>query len=107
MSPTSLRNGASYAIAQMDHSGAEAARLHEFEFASYVGPECPLSAADDHRVEKQLTFVDEIGCERNARKFGAPNADVALRLPLELPDRLRFEIPLHMRVAVESAGQRA
>jgi hypothetical protein len=37
-----------------------------------------LSAAEDHRVDKQVTFVDEIGFEREPRKLGATNDDVVL-----------------------------
>jgi hypothetical protein len=40
------------------------------------------TAADDHRVEKQLTFVDEIGFERKPRKLAAANADVVLRFTM-------------------------
>jgi hypothetical protein len=65
------------------------------------------SAADDHRVEKQVTFVDEIGFERKPRKLGAANADVVLRFPLELPNSLEAEVPLDMRIACRSATQRS
>ena len=68
-------NVASYAIAQVDNSGAETARLEEFETSSYAGAERRLSAADDHRMEKQVTFVDEIGFERKCCQFGAANED--------------------------------
>jgi hypothetical protein len=36
----------------VDDSGAETARLKEFEIRLNGGPECRLPAADDHRVEK-------------------------------------------------------
>jgi len=36
------------------------------------GSECRFSASDDHGVEKQVTFVHEIGFERHARKLGTP-----------------------------------
>ena len=62
----------------VDDSGAEAARREEFEIPSQGGRECRLSAADEHRVEKQVTFVDEAGFERESRKLGAANADVVL-----------------------------
>ena len=71
------------AISAMDYAGVETARLEEFEIPSQAGSECRLSAADDHRVDKQVTFVDEIGFERKPRKLGAANADVVLRFPLE------------------------
>jgi hypothetical protein len=44
----------------VDCSGAETSRVKQFEIPSYGGSECRLSAADDHRMEKQVTFVDEI-----------------------------------------------
>lgn len=44
-----------------------------------------------------------IGFERKPRKLGAANADVVLRLPLELPNGLEVEVPLDMRVACRSA----
>lgn len=40
-----------------------------------------------------MTFVDEIGFERDPRKLGAADADVLLRSPLELPDSLEAEVP--------------
>jgi hypothetical protein len=86
----------------VDYSGTETARLKEFEIPSYGGSECRLSAADDHRVEKQVTFVDEIGFERKPRKLGTANADVVLRFPLELPNSLEIEVPLYTRVACRS-----
>jgi hypothetical protein len=100
----SLRSTASYAIMQVDYSGAETARLKGFEKG---GSECRLSAADDHRVEKQVTFVDEIGFERNPRKLGAANVDVVLRFPLELPNSREVEVPLDTRVACRRACQRS
>ncbi len=48
----------------LDYSGVETTRFYEFEIPSYGGTECRLSTADDHRVEKQVTFVDEIGLDR-------------------------------------------
>ena len=75
--------------------------------ASYGGPECRLSAADDHRVEKQVTFVDEIGFERKPRKLGAADADVVLRFVLELPNSREVEVPLDIRVACSKACQRS
>ena len=107
MSSRSLRSTASYAIAQVNNSGAETARLQEFEIPSEGGSVCRLSAADDHRVEKQVTFVDEIGFERKPRKLGAANADVLLRFPLELPNSLEVEFPLDTRVACCSPSQRS
>src|ERR1700680_4121790 len=107
MSSSSFRSTASYAIAHVDYSGAETARLEEFEVPSEGGPECRLPAADDHRFEKQVTFVDKIGFERKPRKLGAANADVVLRFSLELPNRLGVEVPLDTRVACRSAGQRS
>ena len=65
-----------------------------------------LTSTDDHRVEKQVTFVDEIGFERKPRKLGAANADVVLRFPLELSNSLEVEVPLDMRVACRSARDR-
>ena len=41
-----------------------------------------------------MTLVDEIGFERKPRKFGAADADVVLRLGLELPNSLEVEVPL-------------
>ena len=35
-------------------------------------------SAEDHRVDEQVTFVDETGFEREPRKLGAPNLDVVL-----------------------------
>jgi hypothetical protein len=83
----------------VDCSGAETSRLKEFEIPSYGGSECRLSAADDHRVEKQVTFVDEIGFERKSCQLGAANEDVVLRFALELPSRLGIELPLDTRDA--------
>src|SRR5258707_5163624 len=102
-----LRSSAPHAIAQVDCSGAETSRLKEFEIPSYGGSECRLSAADDHRVEKQVTFVDEIGFERKSCQLGAANEDVVLRFALELPSRLGIELPLDTRDACRSACQRS
>ena len=49
-----------------------------FEMLSYGGSECRLSAADDHRMEKQVTFVDEIGFERKCCRFGAGPSQCAV-----------------------------
>jgi hypothetical protein len=38
------------------------------------------------RNGRVVTFVDEIGFERKPRKLRAPNADVVIRLPLELSE---------------------
>ena len=46
---------------QVDRSGAETSGVKQFESLSHVGSECRLSAADDHRMQKQVAFVDEIG----------------------------------------------
>ncbi|MGA2760174.1 MAG: hypothetical protein ABSF08_07660 [Candidatus Cybelea sp.] len=46
MSSDSLRGLASHAIAQVDHSSAETARLKESEIPSQGGSKCRLSAAD-------------------------------------------------------------
>jgi hypothetical protein len=54
-----------------------------------------------------VTFVDEIGFERKPRKLGAADADVVLRFPLELSNRLEVEVPLNARVAGRSTGQRS
>src|SRR5437867_2124925 len=102
-----LRSSAPHAIAQVDCSGAETSRLKEFEIPSYGGSECRLSAADDHRVEKQVTFVDEIGFKRKSCQLGAANEDVVLRFALELPSRLGIELPLDTRDACPSACQRS
>src|ERR1051326_9423859 len=90
---------ASHAIVHVDDSGAETASLEEFEIQSQGGSECRFSAADDHRVEKQVTFIDEIGFERKPRELGAANDDVVRRLPLERPNSLDVEVPLDTRVA--------
>ena len=60
-----------------------------------------LSAANDHRVEKQMTFVDEIGFERKPRKLCAANADVVLRfrLSLRIASRSKFRSTRVLRVA--------
>lgn len=102
-----MRGDASDAVVHVDYSGAETARLKEFEITFQGGPECRLSAADDYRVEKQVTFVDEIGFERNRRKLGASNVDVVLGFPLELPNCLRVEIPFDTSVAGRSGCQRS
>jgi hypothetical protein len=102
-----VRSTASHAIAQVDYSGAETSRLEEFEIPSQAGSECRLSAADDHRVEKQVTFINQIGFERKSRQLGSANEDIVLRLPLELPSRLGVEVPLDMRRACRSACQRS
>ena len=65
----------------MDYSGAETARLKEFEIPSYGGSECRPSAADDHRVEKPVPLVNEIGFERKPRKLGAANVDGRAPIP--------------------------
>ena len=102
-----LRSRAPHAIAQVDGSGAETSRLKEFEIPSSGGSECRLSAADDHRVEEQVTFVDEIGFERKSCQLGAANEDVVLRFALQLPSRLGIELPLDTRDACRSACQRS
>ena len=85
---------------------AETPRLEEFEIPSEAGSECRLSAADDDRIEKQVTFVDETGFEGKPRKFGAANVDVVLRFPLELPIASRSKsrstraLPVVMSVSV-------
>src|SRR5919197_1386815 len=102
-----LPSRAPHAIAQVDCSGAETSHLKEFEIPSYGGSECRLSAADDHRVEKQVTFVDEIGFERKSRQLGAADEDVVLRFALQLPSRLGIELPLDTRDACRSPCQRS
>src|SRR5436309_11962414 len=102
-----LRSSAPHAIAQVDCSGAETSRLKEFEIPSYGGSECRLPAADDHRVEKQVTFVDEIRFERKSCQLGAANEDVVLRFALELPSRLGIQLPPDPRAACLSARHRA
>ncbi|HWK09193.1 MAG TPA: hypothetical protein VNR64_04035, partial [Vicinamibacterales bacterium] len=62
----------------MDCSGVERSRFKQFEIPSYTGSECGLSAAEDHRVDKQVTFVDEIGFERKSCQLGAAYEDVVL-----------------------------
>ena len=91
----------------MDCSGAETSRVKQFEILSYGGSECRLSAADDHRMEKQVTFVDEIGFERKCCQFGAANEDVVRRFALEFPSCLGIELPLDTRDACRSACQRS
>jgi hypothetical protein len=91
----------------VDYSGAETARLKEFEIPPQGGSECRLSPADDNRVEKQVTFVDEIGRERKPRKFGAANVDVVFGFPLELSNGLEVEVPLDTCVASRRACQRS
>jgi len=95
-----------YAIVQVNCPGAKATRLEEFQIPSQAMPECRLSAADDYRVKKQMTFVDEIGFEGEPRKLGAADSDIELRFPLELPDSLEVEVPLDTRVACRNACQR-
>src|SRR3954466_6386539 len=95
------------AIAQVDCSGAETSRVKQFETLSYGGSECRLSAADDHRMEKQVTFVDEMGLQRKCRQFGAANEDVGRRFALESPSCLGIELPLDARSACRSACQRS
>lgn len=55
----------------MDYSGVETARLKDFEITLGGGAECRLSATDDHRVEKQVTFVDVFRVIR-LRSFRSP-----------------------------------
>src|SRR4029077_1260674 len=100
-----LRSSAPHAIAQVDCSGAETSHLKEFEIPSYS--ECRLSAADDHRVEKQVTFVDEIGFERKSCQLGAANEDVVRRFALEFPSCLGIALPRDTRDACRSACQRS
>lgn len=69
-------------------------------FRRKVGSECRLSAAADYRVEKQMTFVDEIGLERKPRKLRAANADVVSRFLLEPPNSFKVEALLDVGVAV-------
>ena len=54
----------------MDCSGAETARVKQFEILSHGGAECRLSTAYYHRMEKQVTFLDEIGFECECCQFG-------------------------------------
>ena len=103
----SLRSTASYAITHVDDSGTKTARVEEFEIPSEACSECRPSAGDDHGVEEQLTFIDEIGVERTPRKLGAANDDVVLRFPLERPNSLAVELPLDSRVACRRACQRS
>src|SRR6185436_4903445 len=70
-----LRSSAPHPIAKVDCSGAEASRLEKLEIPSSGGSECRLSAADDHRVDEQVTVVDEIGFERASCQLGAANED--------------------------------
>ncbi len=91
----------------MDYSGTEATSLKEFEIPSMGGSEGRLSAAYDYRVENQVTFVDEIGVERKPGQLGTADADVVLRLSLELPNSLELEVPFDTRVACGSARQRS
>jgi hypothetical protein len=78
----------------VDCSAVEASRVKQFEILSDGGSECRLSAADDHRMDKQVTFVDEIGFERKRCQFGAANEDVVRRFALECPDCLGIELAL-------------
>jgi hypothetical protein len=57
-------------------------------------------------VEKQVAFVDEIGLERESRKLGATDEDVALRFPLEGPNGVGVEMLLESRVVRRSACRR-
>ena len=45
-----------------------------------------------------MTFVDEIGFERNPRQLGASDVDIALRFPLELPNSRNVEVPVETRL---------
>ena len=58
-------------------------------------------------MEKQVTFVDEIGFERKCCQFGAANEDVVRRFALEFPSCLGIELPLDTRDACRSACQRS
>jgi hypothetical protein len=102
-----LRSSAPYAIAQVDGTGGERSRLNEFEMPSYGGSECRLAAAEDHRVDKQVTFVDEIGFDREPCHLGAANEDVMLRFALELPNRRGIELVLDTPDACRSACHRS
>jgi hypothetical protein len=90
----------------VDGSGAETSRLKKFEIP-YGRSECRLSTANDHWVEKYVTFVDEIGFERKSRQLGASDEDVMLRFALELTSRLGIELSLDTLDACRSASQRS
>ena len=96
-----------YAIVRVDYSGAETVRLNQFEIVSQAGSECGLAAAHDHRVDKHVTFVDQIRGERKARQLRAANVDVVRRFPLELPNSLDVEFPLDTGIARRSGCQRS
>ena len=104
--PTLSRTG-SYAIVQLNHAGAEPTRLEELEIVSYAGSERRLSAAEDHWTDKQVTFVKQIGFEREPRKLGAADIHIMRRVPLELSNSLDVKVPLDTRIACASACQRS
>ena len=58
-------------------------------------------------MEKQVTFVNEIGFERKSCQLGTANEDVVLRFALELPSRLRIELSLDTRGACRSICKRS
>jgi len=100
---------ASYAIAQVDYSGTETARLKEFEIPfvrrlGIPGFRHPTITG----LRREVTFVDKIGFERKPRKLGAANIDVALRFQLELPNSFEDRSPASTpRVACRIACQRS
>src|SRR5262245_49100506 len=105
-----LMDSAPQAISQMDCSCAETSRVKQFEILSYPGSECRLSAADDHRMEKQVTFVDEIGFERKCCQFGAANEDVVRRsrgVRADSPPAAHPSAPSSHRVAAQGDGFRS
>src|SRR4029450_10077261 len=82
------------AVAQEDHAVAETAFVQQLELqADAVGKRrCPASH-DDGRDE-QMPLADEPDPDRLGGEVGTADRDVASRCRLELPDRLRVEIPL-------------
>lgn len=94
-----------YAIAQVDYSSAKTARLDELEIVSFATWECRLSAAEDHWTDKQVTFVKQIGFEREPRKLGAADIHVVRGFPLEFPNKVDVKVPLNTRVACGSVCQ--
>jgi len=58
-------------------------------------------------MEKQVTFVDAIGFERECCQLGAANEDVVGRFALEFASCLGIELPLDARDAYWSACQRS
>ena len=85
----------------MNDAVFEAALIEQFELRADVVRQGAFAATDHDRAQEDMALVNQPGADRLAGELAAADCDVGRRGQLQLPDRVRLELALDPRPALD------